>query len=112
MTTELTLTDPLAKAPVHITITVQPASEDQPKENRAILLSLGVAGELPVQKQGSLAQLPELIDAAWLAFGVQQQAADASTDGAIQQDVEEVLADVTMKKQPAPQPQAKNLSLF
>jgi hypothetical protein len=62
----LTLTDPLAGQEVVIAITVLPA--DLPRAARPILLTLGVAGKLPVIRTGTYGDLPALLEAAWRMF--------------------------------------------
>ena len=59
MNTSLTVTDPLADQTVTILITLSPG--EGPREERAALVSLGVAEQAPVVKTGTLADLPALI---------------------------------------------------
>ena len=121
MNTTLTVDDPLAEQEVTIVITL-PAGESL-RDERQSLVSLGVAGRLPVIKTGAFADVHTLINEAWTAFGVQMQMAAATAPSAGQETEvvaeEEIVATVTtdadepaQPKHTAPRPQAKNLSLF
>jgi hypothetical protein len=70
-----TIQDPLAGQAVTIIITL-PASE-QTTDQRQALVSVGVATQAPVSKSGVFGCLPDLINEAWKAFGVQAEAAQA-----------------------------------
>lgn len=118
MNTNLTVADPLADQDVTIIITL--AAGEQLRDERSALVSLGVAEQLPVIKTGTFGNVPALINAAWTAFGVQAQVADAAADGETVAE-EQVVATANTDDEPAPtpppnlstpKPQAKNLSLF
>lgn len=119
MNTNLTVTDPLADQEVTIIITL--AATEQSRDQRPVLISVGVAEQLPVIKTGLFTDMPALINEAWIAFGVQAQMSEAAQ--AVETVAEEQLvatADIDDDEpvpapQPhlsAPKPQAKNLSLF
>jgi hypothetical protein len=118
MNTTLTVEDPLADQEVSIVITL--AATTQPRDERPVLVSVGVAEQLPVIKTGVFGNMPALIHEAWTAFGVRAQVAEASEAETV---VEEQVGDTanTGHDEPAPtappsqstpKPQAKNLSLF
>ena len=132
MNSNLTVTDPLAEQDVTIIVTL--AASDAPLAERPLLLSVGVAEQLPVVKTGAFASLVPMIEEAWTALGVRAQV----TGAAIEEETiaEEqttapgtvatnVTTNVTTAEPDyheasppapnslsAPQPQAKNLSLF
>lgn len=70
------ITDPLANQVVTIIITL--AANDAPLAERPLLLSVGVAKQLPVVKTGVFANLVPLIEEAWTALGVRVQVAGAA----------------------------------
>jgi hypothetical protein len=119
MNTNLTVTDPLADQEVTIIITL--AATEQPRDQRAALISVGVAEQLPVLKTGEFGDIPALINEAWNAFSIRAQVSE--TAQAVETVAEEQLV-VTANlddDEPAPTPQphlsapktqAKNLSLF
>ena len=119
MNTNLTVTDPLADQEVTIIITL--AATEQPRDQRPTLISIGVAEQAPVLKTGLFADIPALINEAWIAFGVQAQMSEAAQ--AVETVAEEQLVatvhidddEPVPAPQPhlsAPKPQAQNLSLF
>lgn len=119
MNTTLTVIDPLADQEVTIIITL--AANEQPRDQRPALISVGVPEQSPVIKMGLFADLPALINEAWIAFGVQAQMSEAAQ--AVETVAEEQLVatanldddEPEPTPQPhlsAPKPQAKNLSLF
>lgn len=124
MNRNLTMTDPLAEQEVTIIITL--AASDCAREERAALISVGVAEQSPVIKTGMFGDAPALINEAWTAFGVRAQVTETATEGeaaAAAAAAEEQLlatadteADELATPPPpplsTPQPQAKNLSLF
>ncbi len=127
MNNALTIDDPLAGREVAIVITL-PAGEQVPDE-RPALVSLGIAGALPVLKTGVLRDVAHLINAAWTAFGVQAQVAalkqepapEAAPAGEPELATEQVVATAVTEDEAAPipppalpatKPAAKNLSLF
>ncbi len=128
MNSNLTVTDPLAEQDVTIIITL--AASDTNLAERPLLLSVGVAEQLPVVKTGAFASLVLLIEEAWTALGVRAQVAGAAVEEepiaeeqTIAPDTEATnvtTADIDNHETPppapnplsAPQPQAKNLSLF
>jgi hypothetical protein len=121
MKTNLTVNDPLAKQEVNIIITL--AASPQPRDERPVMVSVGVPEQMPISKIGTFANLLTLIDEAWTAFSVQTQVAAAKSVAKVETVAEEqVIATAsidervpTQKPQPnsaTPKPQAKNLSLF
>ena len=128
MNSNLTVTDPLAEQDVTIIVTL--AASDAPLAERPLLLSVGVAEQLPVVKTGAFASLVPMIEEAWTALGVRAQVAGAAVEEetiaeeqTIAPDTEATnvtTADIDNHETPqpasnpssAPQPQAKNLSLF
>lgn len=122
MNTALTVDDPLADQEITIAVTL--LAGEQPRDERHTLVSLGVAGQVPVIRTGVFGDMPALINEAWTAFGVQAQLAAAAAQEVVATQVvaeEQVVAtadtddELVPAPQPqptAPQPQAKNLSLF
>ncbi len=126
MNPPLSITDPLANQAVTIIITL--AANDAPLAERPLLLSVGVAEQLPVVKTGAFAKLVSLIEEAWTAFGVRAQVAGAAieeetiaeeqTAASDTAPTRSVVTDSPKAPPPSPnplsalQPQAKNLSLF
>ncbi len=127
MNSPLSFSDPLAAQEVTIIITL--AASDCAREERAALMSVGVAEQMPVIKTGMFGDAPALINEAWTAFGVRAQvtetaaAEEAAAAAAAAAAVEEQLlatadteadapAPPPLPPLSAPQPQAKNLSLF
>lgn len=128
MNSNLTVTDPLAEQDVTIIITL--AASDVPLAERPLLLSVGMAEQLPVVKTGTFANLISLIEEAWTALGVRAQVAGAAieeetiaeeqmaTPDTVATNVTTADTDNHETSPPspnplsAPQPQAKNLSLF
>ncbi|MCP5011047.1 MAG: hypothetical protein GY942_13780 [Aestuariibacter sp.] len=119
MNTNLTVTDPLAEQEVTIIITF-PAST-QPRDERPVLISVGVAEQLPMTKTGKFGEMATLIDEAWTAFSVRAQVTESVQEGEAVTE-EQLLATasadddmsvpIPQPHQAAPKPQAKNLSLF
>jgi hypothetical protein len=121
MTSNLTITDPLAEQDVTIIITL--AANDAPLAERPLLLSVGVTEQLPVVKTGTFVNLMPLIEEAWTALGVRAQVAGAAVDEETIAEEQMAASDTVATDSPetpspspsslsAPQPQAKNLSLF
>lgn len=119
MNSPLSFSDPLAEQEVIIIITL--AASDCAREERAALISVGVAEQLPVIKTGMFGDAPALINEAWPAFGVQAQVAQAAAEGGTAAEEQVVATASTEADEPAPppqphlstpKPQAKNLSLF
>ena len=120
----LNVADPLSNqdATIIITLTVS----DNPLAERPLLLSVGVAEQLPVVKTGAFANLVPMIEEAWTALGVRAQAAGAAVEEETIAEEQTTAPDTvatagidnheTLPPSPnplsAPQPQAKNLSLF
>ena len=119
MKTNLTVLDPLATQEVTISITV--AASDLPRDERPVLLSIGVAEQMPILKTGVLGEVMTLIHEAWTAFGVQAQLNEAAPTSETVLE-EQVIATAPVADEepippssiplPMPKPQAKNLSLF
>ena len=124
MNSKLTVTDPLAEQDVTIIITL--AASDAPLAERPLLLSVGVAEQLPVVKTGAFTNLMFLIEEAWTALGVRAQAAGAAVEEETIAEEQTTAPDTvatagidsheallpSLNPMSAPQPQAKNLSLF
>jgi len=128
MNSNLTVTDPLAEQDVTIIVTL--AASDNPLAERPLLLSVGVAEQLPVVKTGPFDNLISLIEEAWTALGVRAQVAEAAVEEETiaeeQTTAPDTVATNVTTAEPdyheasppapnllsAPQPQAKNLSLF
>ncbi len=131
MNATLTVTDPLAERELSIVITL--AAGKQPRDERPALVSIGLAGQMPIIKSGVFGATMELIEEAWTAFGVQAQLAE-QTAAAIVTDAEEVVAETPVLNETeaavadensanlpshcstaqssTPKPTASNLSLF
>lgn len=124
MNSPVSFSDPLAAQEVTIIITL--AASDCAREERAALISVGVAEQIPVIRTGMFGDAPALIHEAWTAFGVRAQvtetaaAEEAAAAAAVVEEQLLATAD-TEADEPAPsppptlsvpQPQAKNLSLF
>ena len=121
MNTTLTVDDPLAGQDVTIVITLP--ADDAPRDERPVLVSLGLAGQLPVMQSGLFGNAAALINEAWAAFGLRWQtevARAARTAGEEEAGMEaaETVAEVTVvattsHPQPTPaEPKPQNLSLF
>lgn len=124
MNLPLTIIDPLANQAVTIIITL--ATTDVPLAERPLLLSVGVAEQLPVAKTGTFANLMPLIEEAWTALGVRVQVANAAVEEETIAEEQTAVPDIVatqVTNRPettlpapnplsAPQPQAQNLSLF
>jgi hypothetical protein len=125
--TTLTVDDPLAGQEVTIVITLPRQSRgEQSRDERPALVSLGLAGQLPVSKSGLFGDAPALINELWAAFGLRwkTEAARAAAEGAGEEESgtaeAETVAEVTVvattpRPQPTPapaEPRPQNLSLF
>ena len=122
MNTDLTVTDPLAEQEVTILITLP--SSDQPRDERPVLMSVGVSEQLPVIKNGLFGKLAALIDAAWAEYGVRTQVAEGVEDKTVVEaqvvatatvataNIEDDEPTTTPRQPTPPKPQAQNLSLF
>ncbi len=120
MKTNLTVDDPLANQEVTILVTL--TASDHPREERPLLITLGVAEQMPVSKTGMLSDVAALIDEAWTAFGVWAQVAAATAEdetvvaeqliATAEIDASEPVPTVSPPTPLPPKPQARNLSLF
>ena len=121
MNTPLTVEDPLAGQEVTIVVTL--VAGEGAREARPVLVSVGVAERPPALTTGLFGQLPDLIDTAWNAYGLQAQlAAAAMTETAeatlvAEEEVDgsaETPAETALAAAPpaVPRPQAQNLSWF
>ena len=117
MNPTLSVEDPLADKEVTIIITV--AASEQPRDQRPVMVSLGVAEQLPAIKTGAFDDIPTLIHEAWTTFGVRLQVAEAASEGETVTEEQVVATASTDDDEPAPipalsapKPQARNLSLF
>ena len=59
--------DPLGGVAVKIVISIKPDADV--RDERTVLVSVGVAGEMPVMAKGSFGELGELIGRAWVNQG-------------------------------------------
>ncbi len=76
MKTNLIVTDPLAGQEVSIMVTVAVGEDGEvclPRDERPSLLSVGVAGQMPITRSGTFGDMQDLIHEAWTAFGVREQ---------------------------------------
>ncbi len=128
MNPPLSITDPLANQAVTIIITL--AANDAPLAERPLLLSVGVTEQLPVIMTGPFANLMSLIEGAWMALGVRAQVAGAAIEEETIAEEQTAAPDTVAMNVTtadtdnhetlppaanplsAPQPRAKNLSLF
>ncbi len=118
MKTNLTVDDPLANQEVTILITL--TASGQPHEGRPVMVSVGVAEQMPVSKTGMLGDVSALIDEAWTAYGVRAQMAAAESETVVAEQLiataeieeDEPLPTTPRPSPPPPKPQARNLSLF
>jgi hypothetical protein len=121
MNSILTVADPLADKAVTIVVTLMAGGSN--RDERLALVSVGLPEQPPVSRSGRFATLPDLIDAAWTAYGVQVQLAALSTPAdeldeelVAEEEVEAMpmlpTAVPTPPPPPPPRPQAHNLSLF
>ena len=118
MNTDLTLNDPLSNSEVTIIVTL--AADKRPRDERPVMVSVGVAAQSPVIHTGIFADLPAIFHRAWTAFGVQAQV--ASTKAEEEPAAEQLVATAVIQSDNAaplpqanlgtPKPQASNLSLF
>jgi hypothetical protein len=126
---DLTVNDPLAKEEVAIVMRVLTDNAHRPA--RTVLVSVGTSGQLPTFASGTLEEVADLIQQAWLAYGVQvevrqhraedsavaeaETVAEATVDGDDGEDETPPAGPVQPQRQaqPArPQPRPQNLSLF
>lgn len=124
MTLPLSITDPLSNHDVTIMITLN--ASDTSLAERPLLLSVGMAEQLPVVKTGVFTNLMSLIEEAWTALGVRKQVEGSAIEEETIAEEETSISDTvatadtdnheTQPPSPNPrsatQPQAKNLSLF
>ena len=139
MKTNLIVTDPLAGQEVSILVTVAAGEEDGvclPRDGRPSLISVGVAGQMPISRSGTLGDVVALIHEAWAAFGVQAEMNEQAAKTAFSEETttstrlstgvaEEIIAETTVAivddalpptipvtKPIAPKPTISKLSLF
>ena len=93
----LTIEDPLADKAVTIVITL--VAGGQTRDERLALVSVGVPEQPPASRSGRFAALPDLIDAAWTAYGVQAQTAVAVSSDEVD---EELVAEEEVEAVPTP----------
>ncbi len=108
MNSNLTVTDSLAEQEVTIIITL--AASDRAREERAALISVGVAEQMPVIKTGMFGDAPALIQAAWTAFGVRAQLTETVTAGEAAAEEQLLATADTEADEPAPPPPPPPLS--
>jgi len=88
MKTNLIVTDPLAGQEVSILVTVA-AGEDGvclSRDGRPSLISVGVAGQMPISRSGTLGDVTALIHEAWTAFGVQAEMNEQTAKTAVSEE--------------------------
>ena len=76
MKTNLIVTDPLAGQEVSILVTVTAGADGDvclPRDERPSLISVGVAGQMPITRSGTFGDMQDLIHEAWTAFGVRAE---------------------------------------
>ena len=124
MKSPLTVNDPLAEQEVSIIVTL--TANEQPRDQRPVMISVGVAKQMPVIKSGTFGEMLTLIDEAWTAFGVRTEAARSEVETVMEEhvvatapstDSEQAVTDdvsepTPLPNPPKPKPAAKNLSLF
>jgi len=118
MKSNLTVDDPLADREVTIIVTL--AADKRPRDERPVMVSVGVAEQSPVIHTGIFGDLPAIFHRAWTAFGVQAEVASTRAEG--EPAAEHVVATAIIQNanpaplpQPhlnTPKPQVSNLSLF
>lgn len=116
---DLTVTDPLAEQ--EVTIVIRILSDNAQRPARTAFVSLGVAGYVPVFASGPLENVADLIQQAWLAYGLQAEARQSAAQ-AVQTRAETVAEAAVVEEAPPtppvhpqptkPQPRPQNLSLF
>jgi hypothetical protein len=108
MNPTLSVSDPLAEAVVTIVVTLPAPAEPTVRDERPVLVTVGVAGRPTVSQNGRFADLPHLIGSAWTAFGLraEQQAVAAV---AVDADIDHPPPPATAPPRP---PKPQNLSLF
>ena len=116
----LPVLDPLAGREVAIHITLPPS--DAPRDDRPVLVSLGSAGQPPLFREGTLANVADLIGDGWAAFAARVELEAVPTAAATETAVIATadVADGASKRDaaannpPAPPrpPKPANLSLF
>ena len=117
MNATLSVEDPLADQEATIVITL--AASRRPCDERPLLISVGVAGQMPVIKSGTFGNMSALIHEAWTAFGVRAQAAEAAAEGETIAEEQLIAMANTDDDEPLPTtqpslspPRPKNLALF
>jgi len=100
MKTNLVVTDPLSGQEVSILMTVAVGEDGEgclPRDKRPFLLSVGVAGQMPITRSGTLGDVTTLINEAWTAFGVREQvneqAAETATSAQLSTGVSQPIAE-------------------
>ncbi len=76
MPNPLEVYDPLADQEVSILINLKPDNER--REERTAMVTIGVPDQVPVFASGRLADLPALIDQAWVRYGTHQAQAPST----------------------------------
>ena len=67
----LTVKDPLTDQAVIINIQV--SADNKNRDERSVLVTAGISGQVPIMLSGHYGQLNQLIDQAWREFGHQRQ---------------------------------------
>ena len=131
MKTNLIVTDPLAGQEVSIMVTVAVCEDGEvclPRDERPSLISVGVAGQMPITRSGTFGDMQDLIHEAWTAFGVREQVNEqaATLPQSSTGVTEELIAEATVATtddtdtlpptvsvtKPVPKPPVSKLSLF
>lgn len=74
----ITIRDALAQKRVVIAVEIQPGEENKPRDNRSIVLTLGIPNERVKIKTGTFGQLHQLIASAWSEYGELVTAAETA----------------------------------
>ena len=85
---KLSVSDPLAEQEVTIVIRVRPDNVQRPA--RTALVSVGTGGQPPMFVSGVLEDVADLIQQAWLAYGVRTDLQQNSAEDSATVDVETV----------------------
>lgn len=65
----IAIRDALVDQKVVIAVEIQPGEANTPRDNRGIVLTLGIPNERVKIKTGTFGQLQQLIDVAWSEYG-------------------------------------------
>lgn len=74
----IAIRDALAKKKVVVTAHIEPGESGTTRDQRSVIVTVGIADERLVIKTGKFGQLLELIDAAWSEYGEIVSAAETA----------------------------------